>query len=122
MLRLLESPRARLGVVLLAFVLALASLDVGFYTDDYFLRATLARRFVWNPPWWDLYHFIPGDRVALLVENGELPWWAAPHLSLHLVRPLASALFTLDDALFHAHAVAYHVHSLLWFAALLVAV
>jgi hypothetical protein len=113
---------ARFGVAVLALVLALASLDVGFYTDDYYLRATLARRLAWNAPWWDLYHFFPRDRIAFLVEHGEAPWWTAPHLSLHLVRPLASALFTLDDALFKANPVGYHVHSLLWFAALLAVV
>jgi hypothetical protein len=105
-------------------LLALPALSVGLFSDDYALIGYLEHRFAYNPPWWDLYRFAPNDAGSLraMRDSGYLPWWSAPRLGLHLVRPLPSALLALDHALFGHGALGWHVHSLLWYAVLLVSV
>jgi hypothetical protein len=110
------------GVTLL---FTLPTLAIGFFLDDHALRASL--RGTWpgaTMPAWDLYRFIGGDaaqnRAAMAV--GGMPWWSAPELRLHLVRPLSSLLFSADYRIFGDWAVGYHVHTLAWYVALLAAV
>jgi hypothetical protein len=110
----------RLPALLVAFALALAatSISVGFCTDDYGFRALLRARphaFV------DMFRFASGELAAnqLRIATGHLPWWTAPDFRLHLVRPLTGALFAADVALFGQATLGYHLHSLAWYAALL---
>ena len=49
-----------------------------------------------------------------------IPWWSAPHLNVRFVRPFASALLALDHSLWGDAPLGYHLHSLVWWAALLV--
>jgi hypothetical protein len=120
----LEHPRAGWVVVAFALVIALPSLTLGFFADDYVFLDELEHRLARDIPWWDLYRFTPGDPAAIahLVAAGELPWWTNPELKLHFARPLPSALLALDHALFGHVAPLWHLHSLLWYAAMLVAV
>jgi hypothetical protein len=53
-LRWLGHPRAPRFVVALALVLALPSLAVGFFGDDYAFVDWLEHRIPFSPPWWDL--------------------------------------------------------------------
>src|SRR5262249_42881788 len=53
-----------------------------------------------------------------LVQRGPYPWWTLPELKLAFWRPLSSALETLDHHLFGRNAVGYHVHSVVWYLAL----
>jgi len=50
-----------------------------------------------------------------------LPWWAAPDLRIHFLRPLTGLAFAADDRLFGDDPLGYHVVSLAWYAALLLA-
>lgn len=61
----------------------------------------------------------PSDHQALQ-ESGRLPWWISPDLHMALLRPLASALGQLDHTLLGAaeHPSRMHLHSLLWWIAL----
>jgi hypothetical protein len=117
--------RDRLGrwapwvVAALAWVLALPSIAVGFYADDWILKAELEGRLPIRTPWWDLYRLLPSNLHSLQLARGLAPWWAAPHLHLHFLRPLGSALLAMDHALFGDASLGYHVHSLVWWAALL---
>lgn len=82
--------------------------------------------------------FMPSDLIFLTLIEGwypelgqpfnlytsflELPstqWWASPTTRVTFFRPLASALLRLDHALFGRQALGYHVHSLVWLAALI---
>jgi hypothetical protein len=119
----LEHPRAGGVVVALGLLLALPSLSLGFFSDDYTFIDYLERRVAFNSPWWDLYRFTPGDptEVRRLIALGQYPWWTTPDLRMHFVRPIPSALFALDHAVFGRNPVLWHVHSLLWFGALLLA-
>jgi hypothetical protein len=120
MATLLLRPCVRFVPFAIAVVWGLTSLSIGFYADDYALLAFLERRVPLAPSAWDLYRFAPNDAAvsAELRALGVLPWWVAPGLSLHLFRPLSSVLFAFDHVLFGGQPAGYHLHSILWYVAL----
>lgn len=120
---MLSQPRAPRVIIVFALLLALPSLALGFFADDYLFIASLERRLSFNAPWWDLYRFTPDSSAELrrLITEGRFPWWTAPDLRVRLVRPLPSALLALDHQLFGHQALGWHLHSLLWYLALLAA-
>ncbi len=69
----------------------------------------------------DLYDFIRPSERGGLVRSGALPWWAADDLSVRFFRPLASAMLYYEHRLI-ASPLAMHLHSLLWWAASVIAV
>jgi hypothetical protein len=107
------------AIVTLAFALAIPWIALGWFADDHMFVAALDHRLPTSPPWWDLYRLIPGDDHERLLRVGTLPWWAAPHLRIHFLRPLASALLAVDHLLGGDAPFVAHIHSLLWWAALL---
>lgn len=117
----LDGRRAPLVIVLFTLAITIGSVRVGFYTDDHPFRAALHGQWPGGPPWWDLYRFATPPTNARAIEAGVLPWWTAPRLALHLLRPLGSALFALDDALFGANPLGWHLHSIAWYLALVAA-
>jgi hypothetical protein len=118
LLRWIEGRHAGLVVVVLGVILPLPAVWSGFMSDDYFLLSVLDEKRIDAPPWYDLYFFFARP-ARELIARGILPWWSAQDFKLHLVRPLASALLVFDQAAFGDSAYGYHVHSLVWFAALL---
>jgi hypothetical protein len=115
--------RTALAVAAVGLVLVLPSLAAGFFADDYLQIAQLEG---WsaNPVGpLDLYSFVPPDRatVAALVDRGA-PYFISPNLQLRFFRPLSSALMALDHSLFGRRPLPYHIHTLLWYAALLLVV
>jgi hypothetical protein len=124
LLRWLERPRATLAIVALGVLLALPTISLGFFADDYALLADLNHQWPGGPPWWDLYRFTATTDDANLVQigTGFLPWWSAPGLRFHFLRPLPSALFALDHRLFGDSPLGPHLHSLVWWLALLLVV
>jgi hypothetical protein len=122
-MRGLNHPRAPHVVVAAALLLALPSLAIRFFADDYAFIDYLEHRVPYSPPWWDLYRFTPDHIAAIprIFATGQMPWWTAPELHLHLVRPLPSALLALDHAVFGRAALGWHLHSFGWYAVLLLA-
>ena len=118
----LRSPeRLQRLVFALALLLVLPSVWFGFFADDVLQIAQLERWSV-NPAGpLDLYSFVPRDRamVTSLRQAGFLPYFAPPGLQIAFWRPLSSALMALDHAAFGRAAVFYHLHTLVWYAALL---
>jgi hypothetical protein len=114
--------RVWLGCVLLGIVLVLPSLRAGFFADDYLQIAQLEGWSLNPSSAWDLYSFVKPDAALVdrLRGNGAIPYFAAPGLKVAFLRPLSSALMWLDHGLFGRWAVGYHIHSLLWYAAMLV--
>lgn len=113
------SRRFVIVIVVLAFLLYLPSISIGYYLDDYLgLAAVEGVSPMMNGPF-DLYRAasgVPAD-VTRYIESGSLPWWTYPGLRYALWRPLGSVLFTLDHALFGLNAALAHVHSLVWYLA-----
>jgi len=115
--------RAHLALVLLGLCLVLPSLRAGFFADDYLQIAQLEGWSANPVSPLDLYSFVPRDRarLAALLDRGA-PYFVAPTLQIRFVRPLSSALMAFDHALFGRRPLPYHVHTLLWYAALLAVV
>jgi hypothetical protein len=106
--------------LLLAFgvLLALSTLQIGFFTDDYALLAYLEGAVPKRGSPLQLYDFARADPADIhaLVTRGPFPWWTDPELKLRFFRPLSSALFAVDHALFGHAPLGYHVHAVLWYA------
>ncbi|WP_433937435.1 hypothetical protein AB3662_22655 [Sorangium cellulosum] len=121
--RWLCHPRFFKAVLLVALALAAPTVAIAFYSDDYIFLCYLEGLIPGSPPWYDLYNFFSGDpratqaRIAL----GGMPWWADPELKLHLVRPLTSALITLERAVFGHAPLGYHLVSIALYVALVAA-
>ncbi|HMA94777.1 MAG TPA: hypothetical protein VKP30_18935, partial [Polyangiaceae bacterium] len=117
----LRSHSTAWAVMLLPMALALPTLRDGFSMDDFLLLQALGKPGNGAQAWYDLYNFIP-KLAPESILGGTAPWWSAPSLQMHLVRPLTSALLAFDHFLFGTWAVGYRAHSLLWFGLLLVLV
>lgn len=122
--RALSHPRALPAILIFTLLLALPSIAIGFYADDYMFQLFLEKTFPNSPPWYDLYRFVPGDVAANreLIEGGAMPWWGHPELKIHLVRPLASAIMTAERWLFGSAPLGYHLFSIACYVALVAAV
>ena len=118
---LLSDRRVIPAIVALGLLVALPSLWVGFYQDDYNLIAALRRGV---RPCYDLFRFATGNprSNAALVGSGDYPFWIAQDFKLHLIRPLSSIVLSIDNAVFGNHPLGYHLDTLAWYAALLVGV
>lgn len=114
------------GVVAIA-VLGLAvrphALLFGFAADDYAQLAMIRGLYPVERAPLDLFTFSDGSpaEAQRLMQTGFYPWYAHPGLRLSMLRPFASALMWLDHALFGLEAVGYHLHSALWWLALVAA-
>jgi hypothetical protein len=113
-----------LCTVLLALLLVSPGLGGGPLADDYMLLARVDPRlhvpgFPYAPL--DLFTFVSGDpsQRAVLLEKGVFGWWMAPDFRMSFWRPLSSLTHVLDHLLWPQSWVLAHVHSMLWFAALL---
>ena len=120
----LAEPRATVGIVLVAIVVALPSLGDGRVADDHWHRIMLAAHDAsWDSltkPWWELFTFYDGDpaRTHRIVDIGLSPWWTDPNVTLAFFRPVSAATHLLDYALWPSHPWIMHAHSVAWYAAL----
>jgi hypothetical protein len=99
------------------------TLHDGLFADDYVAMAMIDGRFAAPRSPLDLFAFANGraDDVARLQRLGSLPWWAPPDFRVSFLRPLSSALWHVDRALFGHEYALYHAHSLLVFFLLVIA-
>lgn len=119
--------RRRVVVVAVAVVLGLAVrprvFDFGFTLDDYAQLAMLSDVYPVARGPFDLFTFSDGSsaEVRRLVQVGFYPWFAHPALRLSMWRPLSSALTWCDFQWFGLAPLGHHVHSALWWVALVTA-
>ncbi len=108
------------GAAVLAVVLTLPALWVGFQLDDFPMRMLLLQlpESLAGPG--DVFSAIAGDPAATheLMELGVLPWWTADELRLAFLRPVSIVTHRLDYALWPGSAGLMHLHSLLWLGVL----
>jgi hypothetical protein len=122
---LLDRPRVIVWLVLTALVFTLPSLISGLSGDDYFNRAVALQntdiRCVPRSPF-DAFAFVfSKEDPAFLkqgIHAGIYPWWTHPQLQLAFFRPLSSVTHWLDFRMFADSVWLMHVHSLLWYALL----
>ncbi len=107
-------------LALVCLVLYGPGLDAGYLADDLFQISMLEGR-MGSYSVAHLYAFAPGDveTNAMHVQRGSLPWWTHPNFRFVMVRPLSSLLLSLDHFVFPRQAFAHHLHSAVWFAAVL---
>ena len=114
------------GCVCAAAGLALRyhALFVGFAADDYVQLAMINGTYAVERPIWDLYNFSDGsvEEGKRLRRQGFYPWFAHQQLRLSMFRPLASLMIYADSRLLGTNALLYHVHTALWWTALVVVV
>ncbi len=121
---MLRFPLALWLAAALAVTLSLPSLFADFYCDDQGMVLRLEGLAPGKAPGpFRLYTFMsgdPGERAAF-VDHGPLPWWTSDGLRLSFFRPLSSALFALDHAIAGRHPLLYHLHSIAWYVAAVIA-
>lgn len=120
---LLHPSRALAASLLLALVMALPALKLGFFADDYIQTLSIEGAFAASSARPERYQFTEDgeEGVRASIRRGELPWWTQPELKLRFLRPLSGALLTLDYRLFGRAPFGYHLHSLFWYLALVAA-
>ncbi|MBN1656354.1 MAG: hypothetical protein JXA30_21470 [Deltaproteobacteria bacterium] len=96
--------------------------DIGLGSDDYMQHAMLDGVYPAKRSAFDLFKFADGsaEERQELMNFGTIPWWNHPGFRLAMMRPLSSALTYLDYALFGRNQVAFHIHSMLWWALFIV--
>ncbi len=118
--------RRRIGwwAALVGMLLALPSVFTGLQTEDhYHFRAI--RDGVVDPPWRvNLFNYISGNVPGIygLKDFGTVPWFTLKDYKVSFWRPLTSFTHWLDYHYFPASPWLAHVHSLLWYGALILAV
>jgi len=121
----LESPIHPIDIwkrcaIVLAFVLPLFGLQVGLAIDDYFMVLRARGQFDGFASAWNLFDFVGRSEEGLhrLIELGFWPWWTWPALKLRFFRPLSSALIHFDVNVIGDHITLGHLHSIVWYLAL----
>jgi hypothetical protein len=124
----LEQPKSVLVIAVIGIALVLPSLGDRLVLDDHVLALLLRdesgiRGLRSNPL--DLFRFTTGDPKVnreLMDEGALLPWWSDErHLNAFL-RPLSSLTHWLDFRLWPNSPMLMHLHSILWYGALLLVV
>jgi hypothetical protein len=123
----LERPRAHRTITGLAVLLMTPCLASRLVLDDHVLavKAAAVPSVAGLPP--DplgLFTFTTGDvqrNHALMDEGVLLPWWTEPRHLNAFFRPLSALTHVLDFRLWPHSSALMHAHSMLWFAALLLA-
>lgn len=116
------------AVALLAVVLTLPSLKVGIIFDDYHHKLLMTRsdspiRLLHSPL--DMFNFFSGTEqdIRKMMDYGFVPWWTFHEgVKAAFWRPLSSMTHWLDYILWPDMPLLMHVHSILWYVALVVAV
>ena len=107
-------------VCIAALVLYWDGLSAGFLADDLFHISMLEGLFG-DYSIGHLYAFAPEDpeSTARHIERGSLPWWTHPQFRFVMLRPLSSLLIAFDHAAFPRLPFVHHLHTLVWFFAVL---
>lgn len=111
---------------LVAVLLASPAVWTGWHSDDLAHRLVLTGRDSFpaqsSSPM-GLFLFVDGDavRTRAAIESGLLPWWSRQDVRIAFWRPLSALTHIADYQLWPDSAALMHLHSLLWFAALVAA-
>lgn len=125
--RALHQPKAATWIIALAIALVLPSLWAGLFADDYghLLRLTQPTLFPQShyPDLYNLFVFITDNPQwrELQYTYSLLPWWTDSQLQLVFFRPLAELSHAFDVIVLGADTGLMHLHSLAWYALLLIA-
>lgn len=106
-------------IALLAFLLSMPMLGSGLFLDDFEQRIKLLTGDTTNI----FQTFRYGDPFTdALIQSGVLPWWTHEATKTNFFRPLAEVFLILDYALWPDNFALMHLHSNLWYVALVLIV
>lgn len=112
-----------IAVAMIAIALRWSAVSVGLMSDDFMQLGMLSGDYPgkrYAP--FDLYAFLRrGPLMVAHVEQGTAPWWSVPELHGTVLRPLASVLLWLDHTIAPGQVRLWHLHTMLWFAASIIA-
>ena len=110
-------------IVIAGMLLFLPSLRVGFLLDDFYYLGAIEGRFPDHDTGRSLFTFFINDEAetARIARDGGYPWWIDEGVRSQIFRPLSDLLLRIDHALFGRSPLGYHLHSLVWWAATLIA-
>jgi hypothetical protein len=119
--RFVAGDRLAIHLALVAAVLALPCLFIGFHLDDYigrFINSDLPGGERLYRLYAGGYGLANGVRADTLwqIEQGHAPWWTDPDLEIELARPLSLVTHALDARLWPHTAWVQHAHSIVWVA------
>lgn len=107
--------------VVVGLLLTVRMVFGGFEADDYYHRAVFcgSERFaeqLKGPE--SMFRFFHGDpeEVRAALDVGLVPWWTAPSIKAEFFRPITVQTHVLDYWLWPDHPEWMHLHSLFWFA------
>lgn len=119
---LLRSRYFPLVAALLAVLLSLPSLGVGWMIDDYWHCAVLRERpgfreLLGRPS--EMFRFFRGDpdRTGRIMDLGLFPWWTDPGLKGEFLQALTVPTHRLDYALWPDSPVLMHAQNVFWLGA-----
>lgn len=104
----------RWSPLLVAFVVSLAGLRVGFTLDDWPQRGVVRGALNYTTKF-DLFTFGSSPETTRVMMDWGFPWFTWGEFKLRFFRPLSSALIVLDTELFGDAAWPQHLHSTLWY-------
>ena len=115
---LLVSPHLPFILALLAFILTLPSLWVGFQFDDYLLEQTVLESSDAVTAIHDMFIFMDGDALQAkkYMEVGTYPWFTLPEGKNAFWRPLSALTHWLDFTFLPNQPAIMHAENTLWFA------
>ncbi|HET8708374.1 MAG TPA: hypothetical protein VFM46_18850, partial [Pseudomonadales bacterium] len=113
-------------VMFIAAVFAIPALLGGYIQDDnyfilrYFFPAQTNQISIPSLSPYGMFTLSDGsaEQVQQLVNSALAPWWIDPHFKFSLFRPLAEWSHALDFWLWPRETLLVHLHSLVWFLAL----
>ncbi|MEQ8762790.1 MAG: hypothetical protein RL885_02605 [Planctomycetota bacterium] len=119
--------RAFFWALLLALIVAApAAWQARFESDDYIQLALLEERLPveLSQSRYDIYTFLDGSPQSFerLLDRGPVPWFAHPELRVRFWRPVTAAALTLETMVFGTESRPYHLMSLAWYLAAVLAV
>jgi len=118
----LAHPRAAWALVLVVLLLFLPTLGSGLLGDDFLFQEIFdgSRQVAHPASPWGLFTFSDGNLAhnLSLRAQGLAPWWVSDHARMMFWRPLSELTHALDNLLWPQHPAWMHLHSVLWYAAL----
>jgi hypothetical protein len=122
----LARPAARWTIIAVSLLCCAPAISSGFLLDDSFhaiaLRGDEVSAGTKRAPW-DAFAFAKNPAsLKQMIDEGVFPWWSDLQARMSFLRPLTSLTLWLDHQLWHTSPTMMHIHSLLWYALLLVVV
>src|SRR5262245_49543275 len=113
LLRFPTTPRGRILLILiLGSLVLLPAVRSAYLLDDFMHASMLSGNLGMRRGPADLYDFVNDTDRPLMMDQGLLPWWSHPKLTIRFFRPLSSMLRYAElEILPPGSALVPHVHS-----------